>query len=148
MDYCWNYNFEKGKIKKIGRFCEIISPIMCITYIIGTIIIIFYNFHNIPIILKDIFKYAFQPTPAIGAFSGATLKITISRGFSRGIFSNEAGQGTSTTIYAKAQSDHPIKVGLCSIIEVIADSFICTLTAFSVLATSSWKKGLMVFPLI
>lgn len=130
-----------GKMKKIGRFCEIIAPLMCVIYIISTLIVIICNFKNIPQILQDIFRYAFHPTPIIGAFTGTTLKTTISKGFSRGIFSNEAGQGTSTTIYAKAQTDYPVRAGLYSMIEVIADSFVCTLTAFSVLTTFVWTQG-------
>lgn len=131
-----------GELKKMGKFCEIISPIMCAIYILGTIIVILYNISNIPLIIKEIFKYAFHPTPVIGAFSGATLKMTISKGFSRGIFSNEAGQGTSTTIYSKACTDHPIKAGLYSILEVVADSLVCTLTALSILTTFVWKQGI------
>lgn len=131
-----------GKIKKIGRVCEIISPLMCIIYTISAIIIILCNLNKVNLVLNEVFKYAFHPTPIIGVFSGATLKITISKGFSRGIFSNEAGQGTSTTIYAKAKTNNPIEVGLYSIIEVLADCCVCTLTAFTILVTFVWQKGI------
>lgn len=131
-----------GEMKKLGNFCEIVSPIMCAIYIIGTITVILYNISNIPLIIKEIFKYAFQPTPVIGAFSGASLKMTISKGFSRGIFSNEAGQGTSTMVYAKACTEQPIIAGLYSILEVVADSLVCTLTALSILTTFVWEKGI------
>ncbi len=130
-----------GKTQKIGRVCEIISPLMCITYAISAIIVVLCNLNKIPLVLNEVFKYAFQPTPIMGVFSGTTLKITISKGFSRGIFSNEAGQGTSTTIYAKAKTNNPIETGLYSIIEVVADSCVCTLTALTILVTFVWQKG-------
>ena len=133
---------KMGSSKRITNFCKLFAPFMCAIYIIGTVIIIIYNHEYFPNVIKEIFYYAFNPTPIIGGFAGATIMMTISKGFSRGIFSNEAGQGTSTTIYAKSIVEHPIEAGLYSIIEVITDCFICTVTGFSVLITSSWKYGL------
>lgn len=131
-----------GNGGRINVFCKIFAPFMCAIYITATTIIIIYNYKFIPTIVKDIMYYAFHPTPVIGGFTGATIMMTMSKGFSRGIFSNEAGQGTSTTIYAKAIVEHPIKAGLYSMLEVAADCFICTVTGFSVLITFAWKDGL------
>lgn len=133
---------KMGTKERINTFCKIFAPLMCAIYIISAMIIIIYNFEHFPKIIKEIFYYAFNPTPMIGGFTGATIMVTVSKGFSRGIFSNEAGQGTSTTIYAKSIVEHPIKAGLYSIIEVIVDCFICTVTGFTVLITSVWKCGL------
>lgn len=133
---------KMGSKERINNFCKIFAPFMCAIYIISTLIIIICNYEYLPNIIKEIFYYAFNPTPMIGGFAGATVMMTISKGFSRGIFSNEAGQGTSTTIYAKSIVEHPIEAGLYSMIEVIADCFICTVTGFSVLITSTWNCGL------
>jgi AGCS family alanine or glycine:cation symporter len=132
----------KAGNKRIGTFCKIFAPFMCVIYIISTTIIIIHNYQFIPLMFKEIFYYAFHPTPIIGGFTGSTIMMTLSKGFSRGIFSNEAGQGTSTTIYAKAIVEHPVKAGLYSILEVVADCFICTITGFSVLITFTWKDEL------
>ena len=128
--------------KRINAFCKIFTPFMCIVYIIGAGIIIICNYKCFLAIMKDIFYYAFHPTPIIGGFTGASIMMSMSKGFSRGIFSNEAGQGTSAAIYAKAIVEHPVKAGLYSVTEVMADCFICTITGFSVLVTSAWKHGL------
>lgn len=133
---------KMGSRKRITTFCKLFAPFMCAIYIISTVIIIIHNYEYFPNVLKEIFYYAFNPTPMIGGFAGSTIMMTISKGFSRGIFSNEAGQGTSTTIYAKSIVTHPIEAGLYSIIEVIVDCFICTVTGLSILITSSWKSGL------
>lgn len=130
---------KMGNKERINTFCKIFAPFMCVIYIISTLIIIIYNYEYFPNIIKEIFYYAFNPTPMIGGFTGATIIMTMSKGFSRGIFSNEAGQGTSTTIYAKSIVEHPIEAGIYSIIEVMADCLICTATGFSVLITSAWK---------
>lgn len=133
---------KMGKRERINTFCKTFAPFMCFVYIIGTLFIIIHNYQYFPNIIYEIFHYAFNPTPLLGGFTGATIMMTMSNGFSRGIFSNEAGQGTSTTIYAKSIVGHPVEAGLYSIIEVIADCFICTVTGFSVLITSVWKYGL------
>lgn len=130
-----------GKAERIGVFCSFFVPLMCILYLVGTITIIVCNIGNIMPVLKMIVKYAFQPLPAIGGFSGASVKTIISKGVSRGIFSNEAGQGTSTTIYAKSTTGHPVKAGIYSMLEVAADSLVCILTALSILITFSWTSG-------
>ena len=133
---------KMGSRERMNTFCKIFAPFMCAIYIISTLIIIMYNYKYFPNIIKTIFYYAFNPTPMIGGFAGATIITTMSKGFSRGIFSNEAGQGTSTTIYAKSIVEHPIVAGLYSMIEVLVDCFICTVTGFSILITSAWKSGL------
>lgn len=89
-----------------------------------------------------IVRYAFQPAPAAGGFLGSTVSLTMARGASRGIFSNEAGMGTATTVHATAQTDDPVHQGMYGILEVfIVSIIICTLTALTVITSGVWDNG-------
>ena len=131
-----------GGINKIGAFCGKIVPPMIIVYIIGSLYVIFTNISNVPSAISSIFKYAFQPAPAIGGFAGATITLAMARGASRGIFSNEAGEGTAATVHATAITDHPIHQSMFGILEVFIDTIIiCSLTSLSILASGVWSNG-------
>lgn len=131
-----------GGINKVGSFCAKLVPPMVIIYILGALVVIFVNFDKVPEALSMIFKYAFAPTPAIGGFTGATVSLAMARGASRGIFSNEAGQGTAATVHATAKTDHPIHQGLYGILEVFIDTvIICTLTALLIITSGVWSNG-------
>ena len=92
--------------------------------------------------LKMIFQYAFAPMPAVGGFAGSTMALAMGRGASRGIFSNEAGEGTAATVHATAQTDHPIHQGMYGVLEVFIDTIIiCTLTALSIITSGVWSSG-------
>lgn len=128
-------------IKSIGNFCSKLVPLMTFVYIVLTLGVVIINFTKIPEIFLMIFKYAFAPTPATGGFLGATIAKTIGNGVSKGIFSNEAGMGTSSTVHATAKTDHPVHQGLYGVIEVLATMIICTLTALSILCSGVWTNG-------
>lgn len=131
-----------GGVNRIGAFCGKLVPPMIIIYIIGTLGVIIANIGNIPSALSLIFKYAFAPAPAIGGFVGATITLAMARGTSRGIFSNEAGMGTASTVHATAKTDHPVHQGMYGILEVFIDTIIiCSLTALSILASGVWSNG-------
>lgn len=103
---------------------------MTIIYLISAIIVIVMHISNIPNAIGLIIKYAFSPAPVMGGFASATIMLAISKGAARGIFANEAGLGTSSTIYAKDPNAVPLKQGLWGIMEVALVSFgTCTLTA-------------------
>jgi AGCS family alanine or glycine:cation symporter len=75
----------------------------------------------------------------MGGFVGSTVSMAMSRGASRGIFSNEAGMGTASTVHATAKTDHPIRQGMWGVVEVFIDTIIiCNLTAFSILLSGQW----------
>ena len=115
---------------------------MCILYIIGSLGVILVNIGNVPGALKMIFQYAFAPMPAVGGFAGSTMALAMGRGASRGIFSNEAGEGTAATVHATAQTDHPIHQGMYGVLEVFIDTIIiCTLTALSIITSGVWSSG-------
>ncbi len=123
-----------GGVKKVGQVSSVIVPPMVIIYFIGCMGVIFGNIGNLPAALGSVFKYAFAPAPAIGGFAGATVTMAISKGAARGIFSNEAGMGTSATVHATAQTDHPIHQGMFGIFEVFVDTIIvCSLTGLAIL---------------
>lgn len=131
-----------GGIKRIGAFCGKIVPPMCLLFIVGALGVILVNFRNVPAAFGMIFKYAFAPAPAVGGFAGSTISLAMARGASRGIFSNEAGEGTAATVHATAQTDHPVHQGMYGILEVFIDTIIiCTLTALAILSSGVWSNG-------
>ena len=121
---------------------EKIVPIMSGIYIVTAIIIIVMNIENLVSSLVLIVKYAFSPAPIVGGFAGATISLAISKGAARGIFANEAGMGTTTTVYATSQEENPVKQGMWGIVEVTIVSFIiCTLTALVIMVSGAWTTG-------
>ena len=131
-----------GGIRRIGDFCGKMVPPMIIIYIIGTLSVILVNIGNLPEAFSQIFRYAFQPAPALGGFAGSTITLAMARGASRGIFSNEDGMGTAITVHATAKTDHPVHQGMYGILEVFIDTIIiCSLTALSILASGVWNNG-------
>lgn len=131
-----------GGIRRIGEVCEKFIPAMILLFLVGALGVIVMNFKNIPAAFAMIFKYAFAPAPAMGGFLGATVMGAMSRGASRGIFSNEAGMGTATTVHATSRTDHPIRQGMWGIIEVFIDTvLICTLVALCILVSGVWNNG-------
>ncbi|WP_286846261.1 MULTISPECIES: alanine/glycine:cation symporter family protein [unclassified Aminobacterium] len=134
-----------GGFKRIGVFCEKLMPFMCLFYIIASLVIIIANITALPNALVLIFKSAFGPTPAIGGFAGSAILLTMKRGMSRGMFSNEAGMGSAPMVHATAITDHPIRQGLFGAFEVFIDTIvICTMTALVILvaAPNIWHSGL------
>lgn len=121
---------------------EKIVPIMSGIYIVTAIIIIVMNIENLVSSLVLIVKYAFSPAPIVGGFAGATISSAISKGAARGIFANEAGMGTTTTVYATSKEENPVKQGMWGIVEVAIVSFIiCTLTGLVVMVSGAWTTG-------
>ena len=101
-----------GGIKKIASFTEKLVPLMAMLYIVGGLIVIFYNFREIPGAFLSIFKNAFTPTAALGGFAGASLSEGIRNGIARGCYSNEAGMGTATTAHSSASVEIPAQQGI------------------------------------
>ena len=128
-------------VERIGTLCTYMLPFMLLIYSIGALGVIISNIQNIPQSLATIMKYAFQPAPAVGGFAGASVSSAISKGFARGVFSNEAGMGTSATIHAMARTSHPIYQGMIGVVEVVIDAAVCTLTALSVVGSGAWDNG-------
>lgn len=131
-----------GGIKRIGKVTSFLVPIMAGCYILAGLIIIFMNISSVPAAFSLIFTEAFNPTAALGGGAGAVLAETIRWGFARGVYSNEAGLGTSPIAHAAAKTDHPIRQALWSVIAIVVDTLIiCTVTALVVIMTGVWQHN-------
>ncbi len=125
-----------GGLQRIARANERLVPFMAAFYIIGSIIIIVMNFSNVGPAFASIFKSAFSMKAAIGGVGGAVIKQAITWGFKRGVFSNEAGLGSSVIVHSTSNVKEPVTQGLWGIFEVFFDTIIvCTLTALVILTT-------------
>lgn len=135
-----------GGIKRIASVTEKLVPFMAVGYIIGTLIIVFMNFTQIPAVFAAIFKGAFGFDAIAGGILGELVKKTVTMGFKRGIFSNEAGLGSSVMVHSASNVKEPVMQGIWGIFEVFADTIVvCTLTAFTILSSGAvdLSTGLM-----
>lgn len=131
-----------GGIKRIGQVTERLVPVMAAFYILGALIIIFSNISHIGEAFGLIFGSAFTGSAAIGGFAGSTMKIAMTKGIARGVFSNEAGLGSAPIAHAAATTDHPVRQGLWGVFEVFVDTIvICSLTALSIIMSGVWNSG-------
>ena len=127
-----------GGIQRIAKVTENIVPFMAAFYIIGSLIVIFANVKHIPYAFYSIVVGAFRPDAIVGGAVGATLKKALSKGVARGLFSNEAGMGSTPHAHAIAKVDHPAEQGFVAMIGVFIDTFvILNLTALVIITTQS-----------
>ena len=125
-----------GGLKRIASVTEKIVPFMVIVYMIGTIVILVMNIRMVPVVFASIFKGAFAFRAAGGGIVGYGMKLAIEQGMKRGVFSNEAGLGSSVMVHSNSNVREPVRQGMWGIFEVFADTMIvCTLTAFTVLSS-------------
>jgi AGCS family alanine or glycine:cation symporter len=125
-----------GGVKRIGKVAEIVVPFMAGAYIFVAVIIIFLNIKEVPAVFELIFKSAFGVEPAFSGIFG----MAVAWGVKRGIYSNEAGQGTAPHAAAAAEVSHPVKQGLVQAFSVYIDTlFVCTATAFMILFTGKYN---------
>lgn len=124
-----------GGIKRIGNVTARLVPFMALFYIILGLALVFVHIEKVPAVFAAIFEGAFAPKAVTGGVVGSLL-ISMRRGISRGIFSNEAGIGTGSIAHACADVSHPVQQGMWGIFEVFADTIIiCTLTALVILCS-------------
>jgi len=124
-----------GGIKRIGSVTEKLVPFMALLYIVLALGVVCINIKHLPAVFGMIFEGAFNPSAVTGGVVG-TMFMSMKKGVSRGIFSNEAGLGTGSIAHASADTNHPVKQGLFGIFEVFADTIIiCTLTALVILCS-------------
>lgn len=125
-----------GGIKRLGKVSEKIIPIMTSIYIIGGVIIIFNNIELLPNVFITIIKSAFNFSALGGGLMGYSIKESMRFGLARGLYSNEAGEGSAPVLHSGAITTHPSSQGLFGIIEVFVDTIvICTLTSFIILCS-------------
>ncbi len=124
-----------GGLKRIAAFTEKLVPFMVILYLFGTFTIILMNFSTIPAVFASIFKGAFALKSAAGGVVGSGIALAMQMGMKRGVFSNEAGLGSSVMVHSSSNVHEPVRQGMWGIFEVFADTIVvCTLTAVSMLS--------------
>ena len=123
-----------GGIKRIAHAAEALIPLMSIIYLVCAVIVIAAHITSLPSVIASIFRGAFSPKAVIGGAVGITLKNAVSSGLGRGLFSNEAGQGSAPIAHAGSDTEDPVEQGLYGMLEVFFDTIvICTITCLAVL---------------
>ncbi|WP_132996315.1 alanine/glycine:cation symporter family protein [Sporanaerobacter acetigenes] len=131
-----------GGITRIASFTELVVPFMAVLYIVGSLIIIIINYRQIIPAFRSIFVGAFSPQAIAGGVLGVTIKEAIRYGVSRGLFSNEAGMGSTPHAHAVAKVNHPGEQGLVAMVGVFIDTVvICTMTALVIITTGVYTSG-------
>ncbi|MBE3606630.1 sodium:alanine symporter family protein [Campylobacter sp. RM13119] len=137
-----------GGVKAIARVAEKVVPIMAIIYVIVGLLIVCVNFKEIPSVVSIIFEAAFNPSAAWGGAIGASIATAMRYGIARGLFSNEAGMGSTPHAHAAAKVKHPVEQGVLGIMSVFVDTFIVlNITVFVVLSSNvvAFENGQPVF---
>lgn len=130
-----------GGIKRIVKVTEKIVPFMAVIYFVGALSVIFYNAGNIIPSVMAIFGDLFSGSAAMGGFLGANLAFAFNRGVNRGLFSNEAGQGSAPIAHSAARAHEPVSEGMVAILEPFIDTIIiCTITGLVLLSSGAWAK--------
>ena len=130
-----------GGIKRIAQVTSRLVPLMALVYFIGAIAVIFYNYQNIIPSLAAIFGDVFTGSAATGGFLGGSIAFAFNRGVNRGLFSNEAGQGSAPIAHAAARAHEPVSEGLVALLEPFIDTIIiCSLTGLVLLSSGVWNE--------
>ncbi len=132
-----------GGLKRIARVTSRLVPFMAAVYFLAALMVVVLNIENFIPAFALIFKDAFTGTAAAGGFAGSAFIITLTMGVRRGLFSNEAGQGSAPMAHAAAKTRHPMQEGLVASIGPFIDTlFICSLTAIVIIMTGAWQSGI------
>ncbi len=131
-----------GGLRRIAAVNEIIVPLMAGAYVLFSLLILLTALPEVPSAIRVILTGAFDARAAGGAAAGLTLKTTIRMGVGRGVFSNEAGLGSSPIAAAAAKTDSPVRQGLVSMIGTFVDTFLlCTMTGLVIVVTGAWDPA-------
>lgn len=129
-----------GGIKRIANVTSRLVPSMALIYVLGAIAVITYNYDNVIPSIVSIFSDVFSGTAATGGFLGASFIYAFNRGVNRGLYSNEAGQGSAPIAHSAARADEPVSEGIVALLEPFIDTIcICTLTGIVLLSSGVWK---------
>ena len=131
-----------GGLKRIANVAEKLVPFMVVLFICGSIVIVGINYDAILPAFKAIFVNAFTPIAAVGGGIGVIVNKVMTQGFKRGVFSNEAGLGSSVMVHSNSNIKEPVKQGMWGIFEVFADTMVvCTMTALVILTAGGLDGG-------
>lgn len=129
-----------GGLKRIAEVTSRLVPFMAVIYFLATVLVIVLNIENLGPAFKLIFTDAFDFRSVSGGFIGSTFIMTLTMGIRRGLFSNEAGQGSAAMAHAAAKTPYPMREGLVASLEPFIDTlFICTLTAITIIMTGAYQ---------
>ena len=130
-----------GGIKRIAQVTEKLVPFMAVVYLLGAFSILAYNYQHILPSFISVFSNIFSGTAATGGFLGATVVWAFNRGVNRGLFSNEAGQGSAPIAHAAAKTEEPVSEGMVALLEPFIDTIvICSITGLVLLSSGTWLK--------
>ena len=130
-----------GGIKRISSITQILAPVMAILYVSGGFLVLFYNTDAIFPAFQLIFAEAFNPTAGVAGTGAGVFLQTLLWGVRRGLFSNEAGQGSAPIAHSAAKTDQPVSEGVVALLEPFIDTIlICTITALTIITTGVWQK--------
>ena len=131
-----------GGVQRLASVCEKLVPLMAAIFLVGGLVVLVVRIKYVPATFAMIFQYAFQPQAIVGGAFGAALKSAISQGAKRGLFSNEAGMGSTPHAHAQANVDHPHEQGIVAMAGVFIDTFVVlTLNALVIIATLYTADG-------
>ncbi|WP_066628972.1 alanine/glycine:cation symporter family protein [Labilibacter marinus] len=130
-----------GGIKRIAQVTSKLVPTMAVIYFLGAIAVILYNYDNVIPSIVSVFADVFTGSAATGGFLGATIAFAFNRGVNRGLFSNEAGQGSAPIAHSAARAHEPVSEGLVALLEPFIDTIvICSITGLTLLASGVWSE--------
>ena len=129
-----------GGISRIGKVTSVLAPAMAIVYVLGALIVIFMNIGDVGPTFALIFREAFNPTAGVAGTGVGAFLVTLMWGVRRGLFSNEAGQGSAPIAHSAAKTDEPVSEGVVALLEPFIDTIIiCTMTGLLVIMTGVWN---------
>lgn len=132
-----------GGGKRVVDFAGKIVPFMIVLFVAAGLGVVIVNAKHIPAAFALIFGGAFSGTAAVGGFTGAAASAAIQNGIARSVFSNEAGQGSSTMVHSQAKVEHPVRQGLWGMFEVFVDTMVvCTIMSLAIILSGVWSSGL------
>ncbi|MBQ7045554.1 MAG: alanine:cation symporter family protein [Clostridia bacterium] len=130
-----------GGLKALSRLTEKLVPFMALFYILGCVLVIAFNFDKVPYAFSQIFSHAFNTKSVVGGTVGYTVMMAIRQGVNFGVFSNEAGLGSSVSGHSQTENATPRQMGMWSMFEIFIDTIlICTLTALVVLTSGIYSS--------
>lgn len=129
-----------GGIRRIGRVTSILAPVMASVYVLAALVILFVNFDAVPGAFGMILREAFNPTAGVAGTGIGAVLFTLRYGVQRGLFSNEAGQGSAPIAHSAAKTDEPVSEGVVALLEPFIDTIvICTMTGLVIVSTGVFK---------
>ncbi|MDA9626790.1 sodium:alanine symporter family protein [Pseudomonadota bacterium] len=130
-----------GGIKRIAKIASKLVPVMAVIYFGGALVVVIENYQNIIPSFHSIFSQVFTGSAAAGGFLGASFAMSLKLGVARGLYSNEAGQGSSPIAHASAKAEHSVEQGMVSILEPFIDTIVvCSVTALVILSSGAWTQ--------